>query len=329
MKFNSIWHPFALTCSLFFATSTTFAVGKEEPSCVDNIQEVCFTQDQEVLAFRKAQIRELYQGLVFPGPIEVMKDPTVANHLFQEGYVRGRVTPLGTFTDFNGVVEYFYALAANPQNHVTKVELVSVLGDEDQVSVNASLVFCKNGEAQCPAAGSLEEKKATLTETGIFKFNKQNKIIYFDLIIPNLGAAQDVGAKEPLTRAARIAGVCAFLTVGHVDPITQQSVKGGTCTTYFDQKDDFGGASKFLAIPNAPFLNCVAFMGSIPYGSYDRANSNTFTCRQTHALLTPLRPEYHCQHVAYNGGGKCVDFTYESFYEEIKAAEGEHVHTGH
>ncbi|RYZ58506.1 MAG: hypothetical protein EOP07_06865 [Proteobacteria bacterium] len=329
MKLSSFWRPLLLACSLFSAFETASAIGKEEPSCVDNIQTACVTQDAEVLAFRKAQIKELYTSLVYPGPIAVMKDPTVANHLFQEGYVRGRVTPLGTFTDFNGVVEYFYALAANPENHVIRVDIVSVLADEDQVAVNANLAFCKNGKTDCAAAGTAEDKKETLTETGTFKFNKQNKIIYFDLIIPNLAANKDVPEKEKLTRASRIAGICAFLTVGHIDPITQESVKGGTCTSYFDSKDDFEGAAKILAIPNAPFINCVAFMSSIPYGTYERANSNTFTCRQTHALLTPLRPEYHCQHVAQNGGGKCVDFSYESFYDEIKAAEGEHNHAGH
>ncbi len=324
MKFSSCLKPFLLGSLFALSAQSAHAVGKEEASCSDKLDIACATNDPEILEFRKSQLKELYLGLVYPGPIEVMKNNTAVNHLFQEGNVAGRVTPLGQFTDFNGVVEYFYALAANPETHVYEVKIVSLIAGGEDASVNIELSFCKNSETDCSKIGEVEKKKETLTEAGVFKFNKQNKIIFFDLIIPNLGASKDV--HDAVSKASRIAGICAFLTVGHVDPITQEKVKGGTCTTYFDSKDDFGGAAKLLALPNAPFLNCVAFMGSLPFGSYDRANSNTFTCRQTHALLTPLRPEYHCQHVAYDGGGKCVDFPYGSFYEEIKPVANEHAH---
>ncbi len=302
------------------------AEGKVEPSCSDDVKVACRTEDPEILKFRKNQIRALYEGLKFPGPIEVMKNPKIANHLFQEGYVRGRVTPLGTFTNFDGVVEYFYALAANPQTVVFDINIVSVIADEDQASVNVNLAFCKRTEVQTCAETMTpyEKKKETLTETGYFVFNKENRIIYFDLIIPNLDASKDVSSK--VEKAASIAGICAFLTVGHVDPITGEQVKGGTCTKYFDNKEDFGDLAAFVAVNGAPFLNCVAFMSSIPFGSYSRANSNTFTCRQTHTLLTPLRPDYHCPHTAYDGGGKCVDFPYESYYDSIEATHDQHGH---
>ncbi len=311
---------------VLFASNTLKAEGKVEASCSDDVTVACRTEDPEILKFRKNQIKLLYEGLVFPGPIEVMKNPKIANHLFQEGYVRGRVTPLGTFNNFDGVVEYFYALAANPQTAVFDIKIHSVLADEDQASVNVDLAFCKRNEvATCGATLTPhEKKKETLTETGFFVFNKENRIIYFDLMVPNLSASKDLSGK--VERAAAIAGVCAFLTVGHIDPITGDKVQGGTCTKYFDDKDDFGGLGAFVAVKGAAFLNCVGFMSSIPYGSYARANSNSFTCRQTHALLTPLRPDYHCPHTAFDGGGKCVDFPYESYYDPIEASHGDHDH---
>src|SRR5262249_27229683 len=67
-------------------------------------------------------------------------------------------------------------------------------------------------------------------------------------------------------------------------------------------------------LPLPAFSNCVAFMHSIPYGSWNRANSNTVVCRQLHSLLTPLRPQVHCPHTSPTGGMTCVDFPYSSFY---------------
>ena len=61
--------------------------------------------------------------------------------------------------------------------------------------------------------------------------------------------------------------------------------------------------------------DCVDFMHSIPYGSWDRANSNTAVCRQLHTLLAPYRPDIHCPHAGKTGGMMCVDFTYESFFD--------------
>jgi hypothetical protein len=64
------------------------------------------------------------------------------------------------------------------------------------------------------------------------------------------------------------------------------------------------------------FAACVAFMQSIPYGTWDRANSNTFVCRHLHSLTTPFRPDVHCPHCSPGGGGTCIDFTYDSFFDQ-------------
>jgi hypothetical protein len=60
-------------------------------------------------------------------------------------------------------------------------------------------------------------------------------------------------------------------------------------------------------------------MQTIPFGTWDRANSNTVVCRQFHSLLTIFRPDVHCPHASAAGGMPgmlvCVDFPYESFYD--------------
>lgn len=311
----------ALVASCFTAASA-LAVGPEESSCVDDLAVACTTSNPEVLAFRKKQVETLYAELVYPKPLEVLKDEKAAAHLFEISGVKGRVTPVGKFTDFSGVVEYFYALAANVGGHVYEYKINQAMADADKVFINVQLAFCFSGK-NCLNFTAAEKNRDTLTETGYFVFNKQNKIIYFDVIIPNLGAALDT-KNEPLARAASIAGMCAFLTLGHINPLTNEQVKGGSCTGYFDNKSDFP-KEFILAQENKPYLNCLAFMASIPYGSLDRANSNTVACRSVHMLLTPLRPDYHCPHVAYSGGGKCVDFPYGDYYTEMDES-GEHDH---
>ncbi len=293
--------------------SSLAAMGPEESSCSDEPKLACSTNDPSVLEYRKSRITKLYQDLVFPGPLEILKDFDQAGEIFEKSSIKGRVTPVGKFSDFEGVVEYFYALAANPETKVYKVDVKTLLAEGDKVFVTTYLSFCPRQQDDCTNQSESETFRNTLMETGIFTFNKSNKVIEFDLQIPNLGAAYDITSK--LEKAKRIAGVCAFLTIGHLNPITLEQVAGGTCTSYFDSRDDFGKG--FLYVPGAPFINCVKFMSSLPYGSFDRANSNTFTCRSVHMLLTPLRPDIHCKHVSYDGGGKCVDMPYESYFTEF------------
>jgi hypothetical protein len=109
------------------------------------------------------------------------------------------------------------------------------------------------------------------------------QVVSFDLTILNLGAAFD-----PTTDAQReqqIDQLCTLLTKG-------------------------------TSGPSAPYENCKAFMRTgIPFGTWNRANSNTVVCRQLHSLLTVIRPEVHCPHSSPGGGNTCIDFPYSSFYD--------------
>jgi hypothetical protein len=62
-------------------------------------------------------------------------------------------------------------------------------------------------------------------------------------------------------------------------------------------------------------VRLLAFMQTKPYGSWNRANGDTVTCREAHAILTSLRPEVHCPHVGKTGGMVCVDVAYESYFD--------------
>jgi SnoaL-like domain len=222
-------------------------------------------------------IRELYNDLVFPTPNLILSGQKSVANIFDSTVV-GRVTPVGQFHDAQMVTEYFFALASTPTSKVTQVKVQSLLVDGSKVAIEVDIHFERT------TGGPM-----TLRQTGFFTFNEQDRVVSFDLAILNLGAA--VNPTSDAEREGNIQGVCAVLTLG---------VAGlpPTCPTEY-----------------TGFPDCVAFMHSIPYGTWDRANSNTVVCRQLHTLLTPYRPDVHCPHAGKTGGGACIDFTYGSFFD--------------
>ncbi|HYQ04406.1 MAG TPA: hypothetical protein VER96_37290 [Polyangiaceae bacterium] len=270
------------------------------------------TKDPKALKLREAHVREIYQNLVYPTPIGILTGATTVDHLFERDSVKGRVTPVGQFPDFGAVVEYFYALAVTPGSIVDGVKFRSLLSGDDQVSMAIDIHFCRSPDGVCDPNVPNSATSQTLTQVGFFRFNKQNRVISMDLNILNLGAASDP-PNDPAVHAAAIGQLCTALTVAHIEPTTGAVVNSGTCTSYFDSADDFPAKFPLAA---SPFQNCMAFMQSIPYGSWDRANSNTVTCRQLHTILTAVDPDMHCPHTSADGGGACIDFSYASYYDE-------------
>jgi hypothetical protein len=229
-------------------------------------------------AVRMGKIRELYADLVAPTPTLVLTGQKSVRHIFAAD-VRGRVTPAGEFMDAEAVNEYFFGLATTPTSHVARVDLPSLVASGDKVAVEADIHFQR-----------LDGSAFTLRQTGFFTFDRRDRVASFDLAILNLGAA--VNPKSAAEREATIQGVCAVLTLG----------VGGQPPTCPDEYADFS--------------DCVSFMHAKPYGTWDRANSDTVVCRQLHTLLTPFRPAMHCPHAGKTGGHACVEFPYESFFEK-------------
>jgi hypothetical protein len=227
---------------------------------------------------RTRKVKRLYNNLIFPIPTLILTGRVSVENIFASN-VRGRVTPVGQLHDPEAVNEYFFGLASTPMSRVTRVTFQSLVASGDLVAVEVDIQF--KGQPPTP--------DFKLRQTGFFTFDDEDRIVSFDLTILNLGAA--VNARSDAEREANIQSVCGVLTVGigNLPP---------TCPTEYTDLAD-----------------CVAFMRSIPYGSWDRANSNTAVCRQLHTLMTPYRPEVHCPHAGKTGGGMCVDFPYESFFE--------------
>src|SRR5262245_5192777 len=233
---------------------------------------------------RADRIEELYEDLIAPTPTLILTGQKSITHIFSPA-VRGRVTPVGQFHDAEAVNEYFFGLAATPTTHAVDVEIQSLTVSGDKVAIEVDIRFLR-----------ADSTTFTLRQTGFFTFDQTDRVTSFDLSILNLGAA--VNARTNEEREASIQGLCAALT-GVIQ--NQPALCSG----------EYAGANA-----KQQFASCVQFMHSIPYGTWDRANSNTVVCRQLHTLLTPYRPDVHCPHAGPTGGHACVDFTYESFFDD-------------
>jgi hypothetical protein len=283
-----------------------------KPPKPDPVSTPFSTKNPVVLAIREHQVRQIYENLVFPTPVAILTGAKSVDSIFEKDSVKGRVTPVGQFPDFGAVVEYFYALAITPGSRVDGVKFRSLFAGDDKVAVAVDIHFCRAPDGVCDPNVPVSATSQTLTQVGFFQFNRYNRVISMDLNILNLGAASDP-PNDPAVHAAAIGQLCTALTVAHIEPTTGAVVNQGTCTSYFDSPDDFPAG--FSTTSNA-FQNCTAFMSSIAYGSWDRANSNSVTCRQLHTLLTAIDPDMHCPHASPSGGGVCIDVPYGSYYDE-------------
>jgi hypothetical protein len=310
--------------SLLLATlssTVAFAQGGHPARCSGAIDEACATKNPIKQSIRMDKVRELYNGLIFPANVGVLADPTSVEHIFQQGVVKGRISPAGTFGDFEGVLEYFYGLVSSPLSRSDGIKIRSIVASGDKVAIEVDIHFC-NAPLDNPALVAMCDPdvptndglgvNSTFRETGFFTFNADDRIISFDLALLNLGLVAD--SLTPEQRTQRIINACTALTTAHYDLINQQPVFQGTCTSNFDEVSDFP-----VGLPvtdGQAMTNCITYMSSLPFGSYNHAETNSFTCRELHTLITGLRPDVHCPHTSVSGGGVCVDTPLSSYFAE-------------
>lgn len=285
--------------------------GSHHKKCSRDISQPCATSSKAKQQRRMDTVVGLYEDLIYPGPKAVLSDHTNADHIFEQSVIKGRVTPAGYYSDFEGAIEYFYGLALTPQSRVDDIKVRSITASGDAVAIEVDLHFCQAPFAACDPEVPDDASNNTLRQIGFYTFNANDKVISFDLAILSLGKSSNPQSEQE--KAATIMGVCTVLTTAHFNVVTEQVVYGGTCTDYFDGAEDF--PEGFPVTAGDAMTNCVAYMSSIPYGTWDQPSSDTFTCRSLHSLLTPLR-SMHCMHVSVDGGGKCVDSDYGDFFDK-------------
>jgi hypothetical protein len=197
----------------------------------------CSTKSQATLDQRKQKVAEIYNGLIYPNSKAVLADHSSVSHIFEASVVRGRVSPAGAYEDFEAAIEYFYALAYTGASMVDSVEILSSVASGDKVAVEVDIHFCNAPFNACNPAVKVDASNTTLRQTGFYTFNANDKVISFDLIIPNLGKAHN--RQTDAERMQDIINTCTVLTYAHYNVINEQVVFQGTCPTYFDGPEDF------------------------------------------------------------------------------------------
>jgi hypothetical protein len=244
------------------------------PYCIDASECEELAVDAQIQAIRRQRVREIYENLIYPKPLAILANHSLATQFADN--VHGRVTPLGSFTDFEGVLEYFYALALTTTAFIPTVNIRTLVSTGNRVGIRVDITFNRTDGTGF---------QYNLTEEGFFEFDENNKVRDFDVAILNIGAAVDIPEEG---RGVAIERMCNTVMVNP-----------GYCANLGEFAD---------------YNDCVNFMNTIPYGSWNRANSNTTTCRLLHTFLVPVRPEIHCPHVGKGGGGKCQEFPYDYHY---------------
>ncbi|KAM5528490.1 hypothetical protein FOXYSP1_18971 [Fusarium oxysporum f. sp. phaseoli] len=246
-------------------------------------------------------IQSLYNLTIFPNNVPVIKKGTSA---FPPGIlaneISGRVTPVGAFGDLDGSIEYFIGLAPVPtkQNPTIFSEAKIVEFNSGCSDVATSTVYLKLSKVDIANPTVPIQFVTYLKQIAFWRFNEEGEITHYDAWIPNLQAFVERNFGEPLS-----------------NPGAQAGFKQTIC----------GLAMQRCVGPNVQWNSleeCLGFLETIPFGTFDYATSNTVACRQIHVILTLSRPNIHCPHVGPTGGGKCVDTDYTTFYFEDEAIFG-------
>ena len=196
--------------------------------------------------------------------------------------LRGRVANLGTF-DTMIMQQYFYSVAASKPIH--EVRVVALTANKNIVSGRVDLIGTKGS---LTGDNPLLSGEVHITFIGNFYFNRDDKIEGIDIVLVNAGEAFDVAYSTPELRLLTIQTNCNIIQEHCIDD--------------------------YVAFPT--FDACVEYQSSIPFGTYNRANSNTAVCRNLHTNLLAQSPidvgaRVHCMHVTYAIDPRneiCIDF---------------------
>mmetsp|Transcript_27305 Transcript_27305/g.41938 ORF Transcript_27305/g.41938 Transcript_27305/m.41938 type:complete len:291 (+) Transcript_27305:67-939(+) len=218
--------------------------------------------------------------------------------------VSGRVNPVGTFSGDINTLEYFFALSVGDyaisgddiQTTVVKgpkLPFRYMTCDETSRITSWAADFYRTGADEDLEDASFE---SSIRMLGVTRFTKAGQICGYELNLERLSLS--VVEFPTLTRSTSLVDY----TLQTTRIITQMCLAINFACT--------GENRQYLGI-----ADCLFFMNSIPFGSWDNADQDNVTCRNLHMLLALFRPDAHCPHVGKDGGGRCVDKTYTEVNE--------------
>lgn len=227
----------------------------------------------------KQKVIEIYENFKFPTPLLIQSGNKSVDHLFSPN-VKARVVPLGVLSR-QILLDYLYVLATTPTTRSIDYAFREIVATGDSVFVTADVLF--EDFSVTPS------RLYNISEMARYLFDETDRVISLELYLREFGKVSD----PPLSDRNRIIEeTCTFVPLicpQQLDP-----------TGYYENYSD-----------------CLNFMtNEIPFGTFDKAGSDTFLCRMLYSLMALYHPEIHCPSVGKTGGTQCVDVTYESYYLE-------------
>jgi len=255
-----------------------------------------YNQTREELL--KSKVQFIYNHTIYPLNVGVLTGQTSIKDIFDSN-VQGRFDPIGSFEGITEVSEYFFAIGATPSPRGISVVYDYLFASKNQVFVKVNVLVASAqpyNESYDPATQTYDYDYEdplyfNFTQQGVYTFNDKDLIQATDLISRPFGRVLD--PQTPKRRESVINRLCYNLVVNPAK-----------CNSTTDPQGYYSS-----------FADCVQFMKSIDYGSWDLVASNSVTCRLFHSILTVTDPVLHCPHTGRTGGGKCIDYPYESYYQ--------------
>eukprot|EP01098_Paradermamoeba_levis_P009501 TRINITY_DN3969_c0_g2_i1.p1 TRINITY_DN3969_c0_g2~~TRINITY_DN3969_c0_g2_i1.p1 ORF type:complete len:324 (-),score=113.86 TRINITY_DN3969_c0_g2_i1:137-1108(-) len=234
----------------------------------------------------KKAVKSVYNMTIWPNNEYYIKGGKLPNVLSTK--ICGRVHPFGKHCEPLGVAEYFYGLTPNNITFDTfpSVFILDVMMTKFFVDVETKTAFSTINYV----CGPLNRAYIiNATQVGTFRFDKDDKIVEFDLWNPLYSANTRRG-------------------INYSDPTYRATLYNQTCDRH----------SRFCVGPNKQYESvaaCVNFLKTIPFGEPDVFTANNVLCRNQHATLIQLRPEVHCAHIGPTGGDFCRDEPFNDFFQ--------------
>ena len=191
---------------------------------------------------------------------------------------QGSISPLGTFTDTLGILEYYFGLAFSSTGRVNQIVFHYIHGSNNLVSYQVEIVV---------QLYSTNVTASKYMHKGTFAFDANNLICGFDvtfLWMPLLDVAETTAAHD-----TSINTICNGA----------QALCVGSNQIYANVSD------------------CVNYLHTIPYGGWGKADQDTVGCRNIHLALARADPTTHCPHVGRAGplNMKCYNKPYLGYYD--------------
>ncbi|KAF4301440.1 hypothetical protein GTA08_BOTSDO10783 [Botryosphaeria dothidea] len=244
-------------------------------------------------------IQSIYNLTVYPNNAQIIAQggSAVPPGLF-DSQAKGRITPLGNFTDFEDSIEYFFGLAPTPQGNAAGIglyeaEVVSFTSGCPEVA--ASTVYLKGGAVDKEKGGLLAGSPTTiLKQVAFWRFDSEGFVQQYDAWIPTLqlwtATANGIDYENRTIQQGAIAQVLC--------PTIQQRCVG--------QDQQYQSVE-----------DCTAQLLTKEFGTFDEVWGDNIVCRMIHLILTVIRPDVHCAHVGPTGGGKCVNIDYRIYFDDV------------